>query len=322
MFGPCGHHAPLFLACAALSVIPVMAQSPPAITSAVANLAVTPSTLTINGTNFGTAAPTVTLAGTPLSLLSYTNTVLVAELPATLTPGSYDLSVSIPATNPGGILTANIGDQEVVSPAPPRKSAIGTFLVTIGTVGPEGPTGPAGPVGATGSQGPPGPVGPAGMQGPTGPIGATGPFGPPGPAGPAGPQGPQGAQGQPGSSASFLTGHTVGVPGMSNDAIYGPVSGFASAASTLAPVVNLSPAQAITATRITFVPTGAVGSTGMNVYLYVNGAIARLSCHIADAGGCSGSGSVAIPANSQLAVRIANCCDASPGDMLVTLEYQ
>jgi len=110
------------------------------------------SRITITGQDFSPAgvAPTVALAHTSLSLVSFTNSTIVASLPAGF-KGSYLVSVtnSVPQS--------------------------GTFSVTIGAVGPTGPTGPTGPAG------PQGPAGPTGAQGPAGPQGQQGPPGTPGP---------------------------------------------------------------------------------------------------------------------------------------------
>jgi len=108
--------------------------------------------VTITGTNFSPTglAPTVVFAHTTLALISLTNKVAVAQLPAGFSPGSYSLTV----TN--------------------SNSHIGTFSVTLGAIGPVGPQGPAGAQGPTGAQGPAGPQGPTGAQGPAGPPGAPG----------------------------------------------------------------------------------------------------------------------------------------------------
>jgi hypothetical protein len=103
----------------------------------------------IGGSNFIPAktAPKVSLDGTRLSLVSSTNTLLVASLPAKLPAGSYLLSV-----------TTSAGESA-------------TFAVTVGAAG---PAGPAGPAGATGARGATGPQGPKGATGPAGPAGAAG----------------------------------------------------------------------------------------------------------------------------------------------------
>lgn len=158
--------------------------------------------LYLAGQNFGNA-PTVTLAGLPLQILSVSpdGTLLSAQIPTPLDPGSYLLTVSR-----GPAVTQNA-----------------TFIVVVGSgsasngpkgdPGPTGPAGPAGPQGATGPQGPTGPLGPAGPQGPIGLTGATGAIGPQGPAGPQGPPGPSGT----GAGVTMLTASGRGLPVIGGD---------------------------------------------------------------------------------------------------------
>lgn len=143
--------------------------------------------LVITGQNFGTRPQLIALNGSALTFSVYTNTVIVADLPASViaSPGTYTLMV----TRSGPFLTL----------------LLRTWVtdVSIGSVGPEGPQGKAGPQGEIGPMGPPGEQGPQGAVGPTGATGAQGPQGPIGPTGATGPQGPQGtqgAQGPPGSA--------------------------------------------------------------------------------------------------------------------------
>src|SRR5262249_15048401 len=84
---------------------------------------------------------------TNLTILSFSDSQVVAALPAGTQPGSYRLRIT---TSQGNFYE---------------------FDVTYGAVGPQGPMGLIGPTGATG---------PAGSQGPTGATGATGPQGPAG----------------------------------------------------------------------------------------------------------------------------------------------
>src|SRR6266550_3974122 len=129
--------------------------------------------LTINGSGFkpGSGAPTVILGFDTLSLVSSTDTLIVATLPTNEPSGSYDLSVTIAG---GGTKTD-------------------TFGVTIGAIGPQGP------------QGFTGATGPAGPQGPQGPAGADSTI--PGPTGSTGPQGPQGPAGQDGFAGVWQSGN-------------------------------------------------------------------------------------------------------------------
>ena len=130
--------------------------------------------LIIDGIHFGTATPTVTLAGTPLTVVTHTDTHIVAMLPSGgVDPASYSLIVSVPVPR-----------SAIMVPSMP-------FDVAIGAVGPQGPKGD---VGATGPKGDPGPAGAPG------PIGASGAIGPQGPQGPAGAQGPKGDKGDTGAT--------------------------------------------------------------------------------------------------------------------------
>jgi hypothetical protein len=118
----------------------VQAQSAaPVITSAQVDSAT--SRLTITGTGFG-AAPTVQLGSLFPTVVSGTDTSVIVMSPATLTPGSYGLTVKNTTT-----------------------SLTGSFVVTLGAVGPMGPIGFQGPTGAQGPSGPQGPMGPGGING-------------------------------------------------------------------------------------------------------------------------------------------------------------
>jgi hypothetical protein len=149
------------------------AAAAPAIEEAAVNYTTSPVQLTITGSNFGTSAPTVTVDGLPLTLVSYSATIVVADLPNSLIPPAG------PAASYLLVLTNN------GSKAQPSVD----FDLTIGAVGPQGSQGPAGPGGAQGLQGTTGPAGPSGSQGPQGiqgPQGSAGPQGAQGPQGPAG----------------------------------------------------------------------------------------------------------------------------------------
>jgi len=108
--------------------------------------------VTFNGSGFEPArkSPTVLFAGSPLTVISYTDTQIVAALPANTVAGNFS------------VLIVN---------------SLGLFMpyeLTYGSAGPQGPIGPAGP------QGQPGDIGPAGPTGPQGPAGQQGVQGPPG----------------------------------------------------------------------------------------------------------------------------------------------
>ena len=145
----------LMLLTAALAGVAAGAQAPPLIYSAVLDTSDTPNTLTLLGTGFAPTGgiPRVLFDNTLLTLQSYGNTNIVANMPASPSPyppGTYDVLIT------AGTVTSS------------------PFGITVGGVGPAGPAGPTGP------QGPPGPTGP---QGPKGAKGAAGPAGPAGPAG-------------------------------------------------------------------------------------------------------------------------------------------
>jgi len=173
--------------------------------------------LYLAGQNFGNA-PTVTLAGLPLQILSVSpdGTLLSAQIPTPLDPGSYLLTVSrgpaatqnatfIVVVGSGSASNGPKGDPGPAGPAGPQ-GATGAQ----GATGPQGPAGPQGPLGLTGATGP---QGPAGSQGPLGLTGATGAIGPQGPAGPQGPPGPSGT----GAGVTMLTASGRGLPVIGGD---------------------------------------------------------------------------------------------------------
>ena len=125
------------------------------VSSATADFSVSPARLTIAGQNFGSGSPSVTLGAVSLTVESFSPTQIVADLPPSITAGTYHLVVL--SRQP---LSLNLLD------------------VTLGTAGPQGAPGAAGP------QGVPGPEGAQGVPGPVGPQGAPGPAGPQGPTGP------------------------------------------------------------------------------------------------------------------------------------------
>ncbi|MBZ5663699.1 MAG: IPT/TIG domain-containing protein [Acidobacteriia bacterium] len=118
----------------------VWAASKPSITSAVADFQT--NQITITGANFGTAPPYVTIDKLAATVVTYTPTTVVADLPNGIAPGAYLLSLTNKVNN-----------------------LVATFDVTLGTTGPQGPQGQPGPQGATGATGPQGPQGPQGAPG-------------------------------------------------------------------------------------------------------------------------------------------------------------
>ena len=161
--------------------------------------------LFLAGENFGTA-PHVYMAGMELEVASVSEngTLLTAQIPTPLQPGSYLVQVSrgqsakenatfivaVGARGPKG----DPGNTGPVGPAGPQ-GAMGTPGAR-GLVGPQGPQGPSGLQGPAGQQGPPGLQGPGGAPGATGAAGTPGSTGAPGPIGPPGPTGPQGLRGR------------------------------------------------------------------------------------------------------------------------------
>ncbi len=142
------------LICSAFLTVPGWSQTGPVILSAVVNTS--NNLITITGTNLHPSSaenPTVTLGSTTLTLVSFTNHIVVASLPIGLGAGSYELLFR---SQPGTNQTTK-------------------FDLTVGSVGPTGPQGPIGPQGATGAQGPQGQQGIPGPQGNQGPTGPTGP---------------------------------------------------------------------------------------------------------------------------------------------------
>jgi hypothetical protein len=131
----------------------------PVVNSGAINYSTNQIMLTGSGFEPNKTKPTVAFNGSALTVSTFSNTQVTATLPAGLTPGTFDLTV----TNSQGNSVA--------------------FNMTYGATGPQGPAGPAGPTG---------PQGPAGLSGSTGAPGASGPRGltvAPGAPGPAGANG-------------------------------------------------------------------------------------------------------------------------------------
>jgi len=208
-----GTFASICLSLGLLASSAAQAQSAPQMVILGVDVDYAGSTLYINGENFTNGSNTaVKLAGAEVTVLSISDTELVASLPATLlgAVGSYQLKVS----------TGQLSAQNDV------------LVVTLGMSGPRGPVGPQGPQGPKGNAGPQGPqglkgetgsvgpqgfkgdAGPVGPQGPTGApglMGATGATGPQGPKGDVGPQGPVGPQGSSGIITAIYTAQQTGV---------------------------------------------------------------------------------------------------------------
>lgn len=130
----------------------VFAATIPILTISRATINYSNNQVTFSGSGFEPTkkSPNILLAGSPLAVVSFTDTQVVAVLPANIVAGNFTVMVV---------------------------NSLGEFMpyeVTYGSVGPQGPMGPAGP---QGSQGPEGPAGPSGPQGSQGLQGAQGPPG-------------------------------------------------------------------------------------------------------------------------------------------------
>jgi Collagen triple helix repeat (20 copies) len=234
--------------------------------------------LTVDGGNFGTTTPIVVLDGFELTVRTFTDKLIVADLPAPVlvAPGSYTLTVTrTRRANPGrGHDDEDKGNGGQASAA---------FIVTIGAQGPVGPQGETGKVGAlgpTGSTGPTGPMGPTGATGETGAPGAPGLPGATGATGPAGADGAAGPEGPLYKSAPFGPLATVPVTGtlptaatnLTSLSFTAPSAGHAFAIATgfcnLGTATNLRLSLETQALQVTFVPLGSVAilepGTGVN----------------------------------------------------------
>ena len=116
---------PLFAPLMALGAVPV-------VNSGTINYQTNQITLTGTGFQPAKAKPTVTFNGAALTVTTFNNTQVVATLPASMAPGTFDL-----------VLTNSQGNAV-------------DFNMNYGATGPQGPAGPAG---AAGAQGPMGPAG-------------------------------------------------------------------------------------------------------------------------------------------------------------------
>lgn len=182
-------------------------------------------TLTIRGRNFGTQAPQVLCEEYSMTVVSATDTEVIAYLPAAVPDGTYLLTVARgPSQQERDVFHFAVQTPKVIT-GPQGPAGIPGEQGPQGPAGPQGEpgaAGPQGPAGPQGEQGVPGPMGPAGAdgaQGPAGVQGAPGPQGPAGPAGPAGLPGPAGPQGPAGLSGiervvANIPTHPAGINGM------------------------------------------------------------------------------------------------------------
>jgi hypothetical protein len=242
--------------------------------------------IAISGQNLP-RAPHVALGGTPLTVLSSSDTDIVASLEAVAgienDPGDYLLVVS-----PHG-----------------RSGPSSTLVVTVGADGPAGPSGPPGP---------PGPAGPAGATGPQGPMGLPGPPGPTGPAGATGPAGPPGPPGTGGATVYFVARNAL-----TSGGVFGGVSGLVIANSSEVFVVLPSPKTCtVHNLRVNIAGT----SVARTLTLRVNGSNTGLSCSITTGSpSCSNTGStVNVTVGDLLSYSISGGAD--PVHAYVTSECQ
>lgn len=141
-----------FIIAALLLLVPrffAFAAALPFITVTRATINYTNNQVTLNGSGFEPSkkSPTVLFAGSALTVVSSTDSQIVATLPANTVAGNFT------------VLIVN---------------TFGVFLpyeLTYGSAGPQGPIGPQGPQGEPGVAGP---AGPQGSQGPQGPQGQAG----------------------------------------------------------------------------------------------------------------------------------------------------
>lgn len=140
----------LLLLLTPLSVVATTATSPLVVNSGTINYNTNRVTLGGSGFKPATTAPTVQFNGAALTVDSFSNTQIVATLPAATPAGTFSLLVKN------------------------SQGSASTFDLNYGANGPQGPAGPAGPRGATGATGQAGFTGATGPQGPKGPQGAPG----------------------------------------------------------------------------------------------------------------------------------------------------
>jgi Collagen triple helix repeat (20 copies) len=271
------------------------ASNEPRVLSAMLVLNAPPSgEITISGQNLP-RAPHVALGGTLLTVLSSSDTDIVASLEAVAGienyPGDYLLVVSPHGrSGPSSAFVVTVGGNGSPGPSGPAGPP--------GPAGPAGPAGSAGPVGATGPAGPPGPPGPQGPMGLPGPPGPTGPTGATGPAGPPGPPGPGGATAYFSARNLMTTGGT-----------FGAVIGLVVANSTESLMVLPSP-KTCTAQNLR---VGMAGTTvSRTVTLRVNGSNTALSCSLTTGSPtCSNTGStVSVTVGDLLSYSISGGADS------------
>jgi hypothetical protein len=214
--------------------------------------------LTITGTNFGKAKPFVNLDNLPMTVLSYTDTLVVVTLPVSIqsTPGTYKLSLT---NNSVSDDTEERTAYFAVAIGQPGSSGVTGPTGPTGPAGPAGPTGLTGLTGLTGATGAAGAAGPAGATGLTGLIGATGAAGAAGPAGPTGLTGLTGLTGATGAAGAAGPAGPTGLTGLTG--LTG-ATGVAGAAGPAGPT-GLTGLTGLTGPAGPAGPTGLTGLTGL-----------------------------------------------------------
>jgi hypothetical protein len=226
-----------------------IAMIQPLISSAQPTYATTPPRLNIAGANLGTTAPVVKINGVSAVVVSYTNSLVVVQIPASIytVPGSYDL-------------TLTRGSDQC--------AAGSTFDVAIGAIGPQGPAGPIDPAGAPGATSALGVTGTAvakgvaratgsavrlGLRGAVGPIAPIGPIGVTGAAGATGSAGSTGFRGAVGPIAPIgpigVTGAAV-AKGVAGAMGFAGSTGFRGAVGPIAPIGPIGVTGAAGANRV------------------------------------------------------------------------
>lgn len=140
---------------AVLLLIPrflAIAASIPILTISRATIDYSSNQVTFNGSGFEPSkkSPTVLFAGSQLTVISYTDTQIIAALPVNTVAGNFTTLIvnSLGEFLPYELIYGSTGPQGLIGPPGPQGQA--------GAVGPAGLTGPAGPQGLQGPQGPAG----------------------------------------------------------------------------------------------------------------------------------------------------------------------
>ncbi len=219
----------LTLALTPVSVVGVSAtDTQPIITNIRLITDVQPAQLQIIGMNLtagiGCATPTIFVGGVSQPVITFTDTLVTAQIDDTIANNSGTYRVVLEDCDPAHsvnsfVVIGVLGPEGSSGPSgaqgPKGRSPIvagpaGASGVSgaRGAMGPSGFTGSLGALGGSGATGAQGSTGPVGLIGPSGLAGASGATGPSGPLGPSGPSGPFRALGGIGSDRTNRTGWT------------------------------------------------------------------------------------------------------------------